>query len=133
MVVDTSVLLSGISGYREPFVSGRNPCADWLHKWAEHNNYIWLLSEDILEEYKEVLKRFHVRPNLMGKVINLIRKRAEEIEVRFTFELSPDPKDDPFCLCAEQGKADYIVTLNPKDFPKHRLEARVISPAHFFD
>ena len=34
------------------------------------NNFIWLITEDILDEYKEVLKRLRVRPNLIGKVIN---------------------------------------------------------------
>ena len=65
------------------------------------NNFVWLITEDILEEYKEVLKRLRVRPNLIGKVINLIRERAEEVRVRSSAEISPDPKDDPFCLCAE--------------------------------
>jgi hypothetical protein len=35
--------------------------------------------------------------------------------------------DDPFCLCSEDGQADFIVTLNPKDFRQERLKARVIS------
>jgi predicted nucleic acid-binding protein len=130
-VIDTSVLVAGISGFRGPFLPGRNPSADALHAWAERNNFVWLISEDILEEYKEVLKRLRVRPNLIGKVINLIRKRAEDVKVRSTVELSPDPKDDPFCLCSEQGNADFIVTLNPKDFPKDRLRAKVLSPDLF--
>ena len=120
--------MAGISGFREPFVPGRNPSADVLHRWAEKNHFVWLITEDILEEYKEVLKRLRVRPNLIGKVINLIRERAEEVKVRASAEISPDPKDDPFCLCAEQGKADFIVTLNPKDFPQDRLKAKVVLP-----
>ena len=127
-VVDTSVLVAGISGFREPFVSGRNPSADALHKWAERNNFVWLITEDVLEEYKEVLKRLRVRPSLIGKVINLIRERAEEVKVHASTQISPDPKDDVFCLCAEQGKADFIVTLNSKDFPEDRLKAKVIPP-----
>lgn len=127
-VVDTSVLVAGISGFREPFVPGRNPSADVLHQWAEQNNFVWLVTEDILDEYKEVLKRLGVRPGLIGNVINLIRERAEEVKVRASAEISPDPKDDPFCLCAELGDADFIVTLNPKDFPQDRLKANVVSP-----
>jgi predicted nucleic acid-binding protein len=123
--------VAGIAGFRQPFLSGRNPSADALYRWAERNNFVWLITEDILEEYKEVLKRLRVRPNLIGIVINLIRERADEIKVTSSFELSPDPKDDPFCLCAEQGKADYMVTLNLKDFPQHRLKAKVVSPGHF--
>jgi uncharacterized protein len=127
-VVDTSVLVAGISGFREPFVSGRNPSADVLHGWAERNSFVWLITEDILEEYKEVLKRLRVYPNVIGKVINLIRERAEEVKVHASVQISPDPKDDSFCLCAEQGKADFIVTLNLKDFPQDRLKATVVLP-----
>jgi predicted nucleic acid-binding protein len=130
-VVDTCVLVAGISGFREPFVPGRNPSADVLHKWAERNNFAWLVREDIFDEYKEVLKRLRVRPNLIGKVINLIRERAEAVKVRSSAEISPDPDDNPFCLCSEQGKADFIVTLNPKDFPEDRLKANVVPPGLF--
>lgn len=127
-VVDTSVLVAGVSGFRKPFVSGRNPSADVLHRWAEQNHFVWLVTEDILEEYKEVLKRLHVRPNLIGRVVNLIRERAEEVKVHASAQISPDPKDDAFCLCAECGHADFIVTLNPKDFPDERLKSNIVLP-----
>jgi len=96
------------------------------------NNFVWLVTEDILDEYKEVAKRLGVRPNRIGTLINLIRERAEQIDIRSSVEISPDPKDDVFCLCADQGKADFIVTLNPDDFPQDRLTAKVISPSEFF-
>ncbi|MGB6877371.1 MAG: PIN domain-containing protein [Candidatus Acidiferrales bacterium] len=128
-VVDTSVLVAGISGFREPFVPGRNPSADVLHNWADRNNFIWLITEDILDEYKEVLKRLRVRPNVIGKVINLIRERAEEVKVHASAQISPDPKDDAFCLCAESGKADFVVTLNMRDFPQVHLGSKVARPA----
>ncbi len=131
VVVDTSVLLAGISGFKETYVPGRNLSADILHRWAEENNFDWLVSEDILDEYKEVLRRLHVHSNVIGKIVNLIRERAEEIKVRSTIEISPDPADEPFCACSEQGDADFIVTLNPKDFPQARLKARVVPPGHF--
>jgi predicted nucleic acid-binding protein len=131
VVIDTSMLVAGVSGFREPFILGRNPSSDILHKWAGHNNFVWLVTEEILEEYKEVLKRLGVRTNLIGTVINLIRERAEDVKVRFSTEISPDPKDDAFCLCSEWGKADFLVTLNPKDFPADRLESKVLLPAEF--
>jgi hypothetical protein len=55
VVVDTSVLVAGIAGFREPFAPGRNPSADVLQKWAEKDTFIWLITEDILDEYKDVL------------------------------------------------------------------------------
>jgi len=127
------VLVAGISGFREPYVAGKNPSADLLQRWAEKNNFVWLVNEDILDEYKEVLERLHVRSGLIGRVVNLIRERAEEIEVRSSAAISPDPDDDAFCLCAEHGKASHIVTLNIKDFPQGRLKAKVVSPEQFND
>jgi uncharacterized protein len=128
-VIDTSVLVAGISGFREPFIPGRNPSADVLRRWAEKNHFVWLVTEDILDEYKEVLKRLHVRSSLIGRVVNLIRDRSEEVKVRSPIQISPDPKDDPFCICAEQGRADLVVTLNPSDFPQDRLNAKVVPPS----
>ena len=127
-VVDTSVLVAGISGFRKPYARGKNPSADLLRRWAEKSDFVRLVTEDILDEYKEVLKRLGVRSNLIGSVINLVRERAEKVGVHASFEISPDPKDDPFCLCSEEGNADFIVTLNPNDFPQERLRARVVAP-----
>ena len=132
VVVDTSVLVAGISGFREPFNRGRNASADVLHRWAEKGYFVWLITDDIVDEYKEVLKRLRVRPSLIGKVINLIRERAEVVRVRSSTEISPDPKDDPFCFCAEHGRADFILTLNPSDFPQDLLKATVVSPLAMF-
>ncbi len=130
-VVDTSVLVAGISGFKEAYVRGRNPSADILDRWAEKNSFVWLITEDILDEYKEILKRLGVRSNLVGKVVNLIRERGEEVKVRSSIEISRDPDDDPFCVCSEEGKADFVVTLNPKDFPEDRLKAKVVLPGLF--
>lgn len=131
VVVDTNVLVAGIAGFREPYIAGKIPSADLLHRWGEKNNFVWLVNDDVLQEYKEILRRLRVRSNLVGRVVNLIRERAEEVEVRSSVEISPDPKDDPFCLCAEQGKADFVVTLNRKDFPQERLKTKVVSPGQF--
>jgi hypothetical protein len=85
-------------------------------------------SRGVVDTHKEILKRLGVRSNLIGTVINLIRERAEQVNVHASFEISPDPKDEPFCLCSEEGNTDFIVTLNPKAFPQERLRATVISP-----
>jgi len=63
-------------------------------------------------------------------VINLIRERAEQVGVHASFEISPDPKDDPFWLCSEGGNADFIVTLNPKDFAQELGSGAFCVPNH---
>jgi putative PIN family toxin of toxin-antitoxin system len=130
-VIDTSVTLAGISGFRDRYIFGKNPSADILHRWVAKQNFSWLMTDDILDEYKEVLRRLHVRPNHIGRVINLIRARAETISPHSSIEISPDPDDDRFCLCANEGKADFLITLNLRDFPQARLHAAVVSPAEF--
>ena len=127
-VVDTNVLVAGISGFREPYERGKNPSADLLYRWADEEHFVWLFSEEILDEYKDVLQRLHVRAPVIGAIINLLRERGEEVEVHGTERISPDPDDDPFCLCAEEGQADMIFTLNGKDFPEDRLKAKVREP-----
>jgi putative PIN family toxin of toxin-antitoxin system len=127
-VVDTNVVVAGISGFRDQYIPSRIRSADLLHRLAEEEHFVWIYSEDILAEYKEVLKRLQVRPAAIGTLINFIRERGELVEIRSSTEISPDPKDDAFCICAEEGSADFIFTLNPKDFPQSRLKAKVIQP-----
>ena len=75
-VVDTNVVVAGISGFRDQYIPGRIRSADLLHRWAEEEHFIWLYSEDILAEYKEVLNRLHVRSAAIGTLINFIRERG---------------------------------------------------------
>src|SRR5882724_2670047 len=65
---------------------------------------------------------------LIGRIINRLREEASLVPVKRTERVSPDPADDPFCACAKEGVADFMVTLNPRDFPQERLKARVIAP-----
>ncbi|HZQ25230.1 MAG TPA: PIN domain-containing protein [Terriglobales bacterium] len=126
-VIDTSVLVAGVSGFK-PDVQAINPSAQLIRTWIEEGHFTWLISADIIAEYKAVLARLRVRPPLIGLIINLLREEAEEIDVPTVQEVSPDPGDDPVCACAEHGRADFIATLNKKDFPQRRLRAKVITP-----
>ena len=127
-VVDTSVLVAGIAGLKSPEIAPKNPSAKLLRDWIERGTFVWLVSDEILLEYKRVLARLDVRRPLVGKVINLLREEAEHVSSSVLPNISPDPGDDPFCACAESGQADFIVTLNPKDFPQQLLSAHVIRP-----
>jgi len=81
-----------------------------LHKWAEKGNFVWLVTDDILDEYKEILRRLGVRPNLIGAVINLIRERSEQVYVHASFEISPDPKDEWTVPPFSEGTNGSLVT-----------------------
>jgi len=127
-VIDTSVLVAGIAGFKSSSITPRNPSAQLLQNWIEEDTFVWLVTDEIIAEYKQVLTRLSVRRPLIGKIINLLREEAELVPASALPNISPDPGDDPFCACAETGRADFIVTLNPKDFPQALLLARVVKP-----
>jgi predicted nucleic acid-binding protein len=127
-VVDTSVLVAGIAGLKSQEITPKNPSAKLLRDWIEGDIFVWLVSDEIFLEYKRILGRLGVRRPLIGKIINLLREEAEIVPASALPNISPDPGDDPFCPCAESGQTDFIVTLNPKDFPRTLLSAHVIKP-----
>lgn len=126
-VVDTSVLVAGVAGLKDPSVPV-TPSARLLHDWIENDTFTWLVTSDIIDEYTEVLARLGVRRAVIGRIVNLLRAEAEFIKTTRTVAAEPDPGDAPFWTCAELGAADFIVTLNTKDFPQSRLSAKVIGP-----
>lgn len=127
-MIDTSVLVAGIAGLKASEITSKNPSAVLLRDWIESNTFIWLITDEIVSEYKRVLARLGVRRSVVGKIVNLLREEGELVAVGRMPDISPDPADDPFCGCSETGRADFIVTLNPKDFPQSLLSAHVIKP-----
>jgi predicted nucleic acid-binding protein len=123
-VVDTSVLVAGISGFRDE--PSDNPSAALIAAWAEAQTFVWLLTEEILSEYVEVLERLHLRS--ARTIAALIREQGQLVRILKTIPDLPDRDDTPFCECAESADADFLVTLNPSDFPQSRLKAKVIAP-----
>ena len=126
-MIDTSVLVAGVAGFKSRR-DLENASASLLRDWLEGGTFTWLVTEDIVSEYKGVLTRLGVRRNLVGEIINLLREEAEFVDVRAASDVSPDPNDNVFCACAEQGHAAFIATLNRKDFPQKKLVSKVISP-----
>ena len=116
-MIDTSVLVAGVTGFKSwRMVS--NPSASFLRHWIEAGTFTWLVSEEILSEYKGVLSRLGVRRNLVGEIINLLREEAEFVTIRSEDNLSPDPDDNAFCACAEQGRASLSPHRTGNIFPR---------------
>ena len=89
--------------------------------WLELATFTWLISEDIVSEYKDVLTRLGVRRNLVGEVINLLREEAEFVDVRVTSDASPDPDDSPFlCMCGT-GAGRVHCNFEPEGLPPEEV------------
>jgi predicted nucleic acid-binding protein len=129
--VDTSVLVAGIAGFKRD-VEPANASAMLLRDWVESDTFTWIMTTEILEEYAAVLAALRVRPAVIGRVVNLLREEAEWIVPRRTVEAEPDPDDSAFWTCADTADADFVVTLNRRDFPQAKLKARIMGPADSF-
>jgi hypothetical protein len=73
-VVDTSVLVAGISAFK-PRKVGAIPSVVLLRDWIDNGAFVWLVKEDILAEYKAILGHLGVRPRVAPSSICSARKR----------------------------------------------------------
>jgi len=132
LVVDTSVVIRAARAFRQQPPEPNTPELRLILTWRDDPEvFTWLYTQEILTEYREILRRLKVPRNAAGRFINLLGQAGEEVTEPETGEFSPDPKDDPFYHCALGGDADYIITDNVRDFPpvRNRKRPRIIRPA----
>jgi predicted nucleic acid-binding protein len=85
-VVDTSVLVAGVSGFRDE--PSHNPSAALIAAWTEAPTFVWLLTEEILSEYTEVLERLRVRS--ARTIVALIREQGQLVRTIKRIQGLPD-------------------------------------------
>ena len=103
VVLDTNSLLASIS---------RRGSAYPVWKGFQEGRYTLCVSNEILEEYEEVIAR-KTRPEIARNVIDYImqQRNVELIDPRFHLELiAADPDDNKFVDCAFAANATYIVS-----------------------
>ena len=91
------------------------------------------VSQPILEEYADVLSRpeLKVRKGLRRQLLQLIRNRGNLVVPSRRLEVSSDPDDNRFLECADAARADYLVTGNPRHFPRFWKKTKIITPREF--
>lgn len=108
-VIDTNVLVSAV-------LRGRNPrtvvqfvidCAEWE----------WIVSSEILAEYKEVLSRrkFPLTEEIRAEWFSIFDTVTTLVEVDFDVDFPRDRKDAKFLVCAIAAEADFLIT-GDRDF-----------------
>jgi putative PIN family toxin of toxin-antitoxin system len=114
-VIDTNVLVSAL-------LSSHDDAATVLVVGKLFSGeVIPLFSDEILQEYGEVLRRkkFHFSEEAVSMLLQTIEKYGERVVPTPTGELLPDMKDIPFYEVVVEKQEDdaYLVTGNIKHFP----------------
>ena len=91
------------------------------------------VSYPILQEYTEVLARpeFRIRKGLRLQLLQLIKNHSHTVLPTRQLEATTDPDDNIFLECADAARADYLVTDNPKHFPRFWKKTKVVTPREF--
>lgn len=114
-VIDTNVLVSALLSSHDDAATVQ------VVKKLFAGEVIPLYSEEILNEYNEVLRRakFHFSESTVRTLIQVIEKYGEFVSPSPAGELLPDVKDLPFYEVVLERQPDdaHLVTGNIKHFP----------------
>jgi uncharacterized protein len=126
VVIDTNVLVSAVLKNRDPeaiimFVAGRNDME-------------WIVSPEILTEYREVLSRpkFGLSVAILQNWFDMLDVLTVLCDVDLDLDFPRDRKDAIFLACAITVDADYLIT-GDKDFSQAQklLNTTVLSVLQF--
>jgi putative PIN family toxin of toxin-antitoxin system len=91
------------------------------------------VTEAILAEYRMVLARpeLRIRRGLQLQFLNLVENRSRMVSPARLVRASRDPDDDKFLECADEARADYLITGNLRHFPRFWKATKVVSAREF--
>jgi len=109
IVIDTNVLVSAILKDRTP--------EQVILFIAEHDEFEWLVSSEILAEYKAVIIRpkFKLPTEIVERWFTAFSSLTTCIDVDVEIDFPRDRKDAKFLACAIAGSANFLIT-GDRDF-----------------
>ncbi len=126
VVLDTNVLISAA-------LKDKDPEALILYI-VEQPDFTWVVSPEILSEYKEVLSRpkFALPEAVLYKWFELLDVVTTTVQANLEFEFPRDQKDAKFLACALAAKAEFFVT-GDRDFSQAQklLNTTILSVSLF--
>ncbi|RLD04132.1 MAG: putative toxin-antitoxin system toxin component, PIN family [Chloroflexota bacterium] len=130
IVIDTSVLVSGL-------IRPQGAPGDVLRSLRD-GKFAALYSNETIMEIVDVLGRnkfrqkYHIEPDDISALINLIRLRGEAIVPEVTIIDCRDPKDNKFLEVALTGGADYLVSGDSDLLSMNPYQSiPILNPAEF--
>jgi putative PIN family toxin of toxin-antitoxin system len=93
------------------------------------------VTQAILTEYRDVLQRprLDIPKGRRRQLLQLIANRARSVRPARIPQVTTDPDDNMFLECADAARADYLVTGNPRHFPKFWKKTKVITSREFIN
>jgi putative PIN family toxin of toxin-antitoxin system len=87
------------------------------------------VSPDIMDEYERVLSKPQLKlsPSRIGEVMRLLRSRAVLVRPSQQLQVTPDPDDNVFLECADEARADYLVTGNKRHFRRFWKSTKIVN------
>ena len=106
VVIDINILVSAL------IVPTGQPAAV-IRMWLD-GKFTLLTCATHVDELRATLHKPRVaeliKPYKAGRLVNQVKKLAEDVDPLPRVERSPDPDDDYLLALSEAGKADYLVT-----------------------
>lgn len=104
VIIDTNVLVSAV-------LRGREPRAV-IQFIIDNSEFDWIVSTEILAEYKEVLnrKKFKLIDEVKTEWFEIIDTFPTIINVNVEIDFPRDRKDAKFLTCAMAADADFLIT-----------------------
>ncbi len=106
VVLDTNIVVSAL------LAPAAKPAAI-IRIWLD-GKFTLLTCAAHLDELRSTLEKPRVseriKPHKAGRLVNQVRKLAEDVDPLPRVERSPDPTDDFLLAMSEGGKANYLVT-----------------------
>jgi putative PIN family toxin of toxin-antitoxin system len=91
------------------------------------------VTRPILEEYRDILARpeLKIRRGLQQQFLQLIKNRSRLVKPSRLPQLTADSDDNMFLECADAAGADYLITGNPRHFPRSWKNVKVVASREF--
>lgn len=126
VIIDTNVLISAA-------ISGRTP--EVVILWVvDRRDVQWIVSEEILTEYKAVLSRprFKLSSTQQERWCQVLEEATTLVTVNLETDFPRDQKDAKFLSCALASKADFLIT-GDRDFSEAQalIETTIVSVSLF--
>jgi putative PIN family toxin of toxin-antitoxin system len=91
------------------------------------------VSPPILLEYRMVLSRpeLRIRKGLRRQLLEFVKNHTHVVFPSHSVQAASDAGDNIFLECADEARADYLITGNQRHFPEFWKKTKIINSREF--